>query len=214
MHTTTPSAQDILNAAAAIIVGDRTDALSYARLAQHLDSTVDAVRSVYPLFESLVTDLLTRETALLRRVVITHVDRDPRGGLPSRIFYYALCAIYEQPVARALYLEDPEGLQNLVRIAEGLGDLPGLSLHPELLTGLQQAGMMRADVNAEHVAAVLDVVGAGVALAAPRQQIDEVAAGLSMLLERSLDADVIDTTPGKMVFAQYTATLAVERPQV
>jgi len=214
MHTTTPSAQDILDAAAAIIVGDRADALSYARLAQHLGSTPDAVRSVYPVFESLVAALLARETAILTRIVVAHVDRDPRGGLPSRIFSYALSAIYEQPFARMLYLEDPDGLRTLMRVADGFGEIPTLSLHPELLTALQRAGMMRTDVDPAQVAALVDVVGAGVALSAPAQQLDAVVAGLTTVLERSVDADVEDTTPGKVLFAHYASTLAVARRPV
>lgn len=209
MSTTTPTERDILDAAATIVVGDQTDALSYSRLAHRLGSTIDAVRAVYPVFETLVASLLTRETAMLTRVIVDNVDRDPRGGLPSRIFSYALCAVYEQPLARALYLDDPAGLARIVRMTDGVAELPTLSLHPDLLPELQRAGMMRADIAPARVAAVIDVAGAGIAMSAPRQQLDAVAAGLRMLLERAVDADVVDTTPGKALLARYTATVAL-----
>lgn len=206
---TTPTHDDVLDAAAAIVVGDGADALGYARIAQHLDVTFDDVTTLYPLFEELLAALLTRETGDLVRIIADNVDRDPRGGLPSRIFGYALGAIYEHPVARALYLADPGGLERIMRAIDGVARVPDLTIHPELLPALQRAGMVRLDVDAEAIAAVVSVLGSGIAMSAPGQQLDTVASGLISMLERGVDADVTDTTPGKLVFARYAATLAV-----
>ncbi|HTN58519.1 MAG TPA: hypothetical protein VL043_09650 [Protaetiibacter sp.] len=206
---TTPTHDDVLDAAAAIVVGDGADALGYARIAQHLDVTFDDVTALYPLFEELLAALLTRETGDLVRIIADNVDRDPRGGLPSRIFGYALGAIYEHPVARALYLADPGGLERIMRAIDGVARVPDLTIHPELLPALQRAGMVRLDVDAEAIAAVVSVLGSGIAMSAPGQQLDAVASGLISMLERGVDADVTDTTPGKLVFARYAATLAV-----
>ncbi|GMA91990.1 MAG TPA: hypothetical protein VKY66_05130 [Protaetiibacter sp.] len=206
---TTPTHDDVLDAAAAIVVGDGADALGYARIAQHLDVTFDDVTTLYPLFEELLAALLTRETGDLVRIIADNVDRDPRGGLPSRIFGYALGAIYEHPVARALYLADPGGLERIMRAIDGVARVPDLTIHPELLPALQRAGMVRLDVDAEAIAAVVSVLGSGIAMSAPGQQLDAVASGLISMLERGVDADVTDTTPGKLVFARYAATLAV-----
>jgi AcrR family transcriptional regulator len=206
---TTPTRDDVLDAAAAIVVGDGADALGYARIAQHLDVTFDDVTALYPLFEELLAALLTRETGDLARIIADNVDRDPRGGLPSRIFGYALGAVYEHPVARALYLADPGGLERIMRAIDGVARVPDLTIHPELLPALQRAGMVRLDVDAEAIAAVVSVLGSGIAMSAPGQQLDAVASGLISMLERGVDADVTDTTPGKLVFARYAATLAV-----
>jgi AcrR family transcriptional regulator len=206
---TTPTHDDVLDAAAAIVVGDGADALGYARIAQHLDVTFDDVTTLYPLFEELLAALLTRETGDLVRIIADNVDRDPRGGLPSRIFGYALGAIYEHPVARALYLADPGGLERIMRAIDGVARVPDLTIHPELMPALQRAGMVRLDVDAEAIAAVVSVLGSGIAMSAPGQQLDAVASGLISMLERGVDADVTDTTPGKLVFARYAATLAV-----
>jgi hypothetical protein len=69
--------------------------------------------------------------------------------------------------------------------------------------------MVRLDVDAHAIAAVVSVLGSGIAMSAPGQQLDAVASGLISMLERGVDADVTDTTPGKLVFARYAATLAV-----
>src|SRR5690606_25125070 len=132
MHTT-PSEDEILDAAVAILIGDGSDALGYARIAQRLGVGVDEITSVYPLFEGLLAALLTRETGGLARIIVENVDRDPRGGLPSRIFGYALGAVYEHPVARALYLGDPAGLERIMRAVDGVAPVPDLTIHPELL---------------------------------------------------------------------------------
>jgi hypothetical protein len=212
MHTT-PTEDSILDAAVAIVVGDGADALGYARIAQRLAVGLEDVMAVYPLFEDLLAALLTRETGDLARIIAENVDRDPRGGLPSRIFGYALSAVYEHPIARALYLGDPGGLERIMRAVDGVARVPDLTIHPGLLPALQEVGMARADVDARAIAAVISVLGSGVAMSAPGQQLDAVAGGLVWLLERGVDADVVDTTPGKLVFAEYAATLAVGAPR-
>lgn len=211
MSTTTPTS--VLEAAAAIVVGDGFDALSFPRIAQHLDLPVAAITAAFPSFENVLAGLLTRETAQLTRVISEHLDRDPLGGLPSRIFRYSLISIYEQPVARSLYLGEPQSLARMVHMIDGLAELPVMSLHPEFLPALQNAGMMRPDVDARGIAAVVDTVGAGIAVSATGQRIDEVATGLATLLELGADADVENTTPGKLLFAEYAATVAVGSPR-
>jgi len=207
MTTTTPTVDEILDAAATIIIGDGVAALGYGTLAERLGTTPDAVANVFPLFAGLLAALLTRGTVELVRVIIDSVDRDPRGGLPSRIFGYALHAVYEHPLARALYLADPEGLTRIMRAVDGVVTVPDLSIHPGLLPALQDVGMARADIDPHAITAVISVLGSGVAMTAPGQSLDAVSAGLTAMLERAVDADVVDTTPGKLTFARYAEAL-------
>jgi len=207
MEPTSRRAEQILEAAAAITIGDGVEALGYGTLAERLGCDRAEITAVYPVFEALLADLLTRETAELSRIIVDNVERDPRGGLPSRIFGYALGAVYEHPFARALYLADPAGLNSIMRAVDGVSIVPDLSVHPDLMAALQEAGMVRADVDPAAVTAVISVLGSGVAMSAPGQQLDNVAAGLVMLLERAVDAEVGDTTPGKNVFLRYAESL-------
>ncbi|QNO38407.1 hypothetical protein H4J02_05185 [Protaetiibacter sp. SSC-01] len=213
MDTTTPTAEQILDAASAIVIGDGVETLRYTTLAQRLGTDVDAVRRVYPVFEDLLAALFTREAQELLHGVVDNVERDPRGGLPSRIFGYALVAVFEHPFARALYIDDPAGLNRVMRSIDGVAAVPDLTVHPELLPALQDAGMVREDADPHAVAAVISVMGSGVAMSAPGQLIDVVADGLKMLLERAVDADVDDTTPGKQIFARYAERVAVNGPR-
>lgn len=206
----TPIAERILDASAEIVIGDGIDTLGYGTIAQRIGLTPDDVIAVFPVLEQLIAALFTREAAELARIIVDHVDRDPRGGLPSRIFGYALGAIYEHPMARALYLSDPVALNRIMRAIDGVSLVPDLTIHPELLPALRSAGMMRADVDPEAIAAVISTLGSGVSMSAPGQRIDAVAAGLVLMLERGVDADVDDTTPGKTVFAEFAESLAVD----
>lgn len=211
MDSITPTAEQILDAASAIVIGDGIQALRYPTLAQRLSVDEATVRQAFPVFENLIASLITRETQALLHVIVDHVDRDPRGGLPSRIFRYALVAVFEHPFARALYLDDPAGLNRVMRSIDGVAAVPDLTVHPELLPALQDAGMVRPDADPHAVAAVISVLGSGVAMSAPGQLIDTVADGLALMLERAVDADVADTTPGKRVFAQYAEKVAVNQ---
>lgn len=209
MEPTTLRVEQILTAAADILIGDGIDALGYGTLSARLGCDRSDISAVYPLFEELLADLLTRETAELSRIVVDNVERDPRGGLPSRIFGYALTAVYEHPLARALYLTDPAGLNVIMRTLDGVAAVPDLSIHPQLIASLQEVGMVRADVDPDAVTAVISVVGSGVALSAHSQPLDHVSTGLVTMLERAVDADVVDTTPGKNVFFRYAESLVV-----
>jgi len=209
MQPTTPLAEQILESAAEIMIGDGFDALGYGTIAERLGVERDDVAAVFPVFEGLLAGLLARETSELTRIIVDNVERDPRGGLPSRIFGYALGAVFEHRFARALYLSDPAGLNRIMRAVDGVAIVPDLSVHPQLIAALQEAGMVRADVDPAAVTAVISVLGSGVAMSAPGQQLDDVSAGLMMLLERGVDADVVDTTPGKNVFFRYAESLVV-----
>jgi len=209
MEPSTPLAEQILEAAAEILIGDGFEALGYGTIAQRLGRDRDDIAAVFPVFEDLLAGILARETSELTRIIVDNVERDPRGGLPSRIFGYALGAVFEHRFARALYLSDPAGLNRLMRAVDGVSIVPDLSVHPQLLAALQEVGMVRADVEPAAITAVISVLGSGVAMSAPGQQLDDVSAGLMLLLERGVDADVSDTTPGKNVFFRYAESLVV-----
>ncbi|WP_167051452.1 hypothetical protein [Salinibacterium sp. ZJ77] len=205
MDSTTPLAPRILDAAEAIVIGDGLDALGYGTLSERLGVARESIRATYPVFEQLLGSVLARMTASLAHVVVDNVERDPRGGLPSRIYGYALSAIYETPLARALYFTDPQALARTMRTLDGVGAVPDLSISPALLPDLQTAGMARADIDASSVSAVLQAIGAGVSMTSSEQRLSDISAGLRTLLERAVDADPEDTAPGKEIAYRYAA---------
>jgi len=69
------------------------------------------------------------------------------------------------------------------------------------------AGVVRRDVDSAALSAVISSVSAGAALQAPDGALDDIIDGLGMLLERSVDTELEDTTAGKAVFFQFAASL-------
>lgn len=207
MHTNHPLYSRILDAAETIVIGDGVEALGFGTIAERLGVDRDEVQEAFPLHQQLLTALLVRMTSALALSVIDNIERDPLGGLPSRIYGYSLTAIFEAPLARSLYFRDPAGFTSIVRTVGGMGWIPQLSISVDLLPALQAAGMARQDVDADAITVLLNAVGAGAALMASEQQLDSISDALIMLFERSLDAPVTDTTAGKLIAQSFTGAV-------
>jgi AcrR family transcriptional regulator len=198
----------LLDAAGDLVIEDGFDALTLAAIATRTGRTADDVLAAYGSLQDLMVALLNREFSRMWRVIADNIDRDPRGGLLSRIYRYTLTGVYERPLARALYLMDRDGLHTILRASYGFSYIPRLGVRADFIVRMQEAGMVRADVDARALSALLSAVSAGAALTAPDSELDQVNEGLAYLLECGADADVVDTGPGKAVFMEYATSLA------
>jgi AcrR family transcriptional regulator len=187
----------ILDAASDIVVNDGVAALSARAIASRADLDEAEIEELYATHEALLMDLMNREYAGIRRIVADNIERDPAGGLLSRIFRYSLGALHERPLARALYLQDPQSLNQIIRATHDTEFYPSLGADRPFLESLQRAGMIRDDVDVAAITSFLSAYMAGVALIAPGTDVDAATAALSLLLERGVDADVSDTEAGK-----------------
>jgi len=197
--------QRILDAACDLIVNDGVAAATSRAIAARAGVDPIELGEQYASHEALLVDLLMREYRGLRHDIAEDVARDPAGGLVSRIFHYALSATYERPLARALYLMDPEGLGTILRAVHGTGFAPRLQADERFLQTLQEVGMIRPDVDLRALGAILSAFMFGSALTAASDVIDTTIAGLVMLLERAVDADVTDTEAGKQALYELLA---------
>jgi AcrR family transcriptional regulator len=188
----------ILDAVSDIVVNDGLAAVSVRSIAHRGVIDEQQIENIYLSREHLLMELLNREYTWICRIIADNVERDPAGGLLSRIYHYALGAMYERPLARALYLEDPDSLNQILRASHGTDFFPRVDADRVFLETLKKVGMIRADVDVTDLAAFLSAYMAGVALTAPDSNIDATTAGLVALLERGVDAGVADTTPGKV----------------
>lgn len=200
--------QRILDAASDIIVNDGLAAATPRAIASRAQLDPLEIDEQYSSHEELLVDLLLREYRGLRSAVAEDVARDPAGGLVSRIVHYALSAAYERPLARALYVMDPEGLGTILRAVQGTGLAPRLHADEGFLRALQDAGTIRPDVDVRALGAVLSAVVFGSALTASSEVIDTTIAGLVVLLERAVDADVTDTEAGKQALYELLGRTA------
>lgn len=199
---------EVLDAAADAFVNDGFDALSLRRLAVTLDVDESDLEQLFPSIEQLLVSMLNREYAGMFRAIVDDIERDPLGGRLSRIYRYVLSAVYERPLARALYLMDRDGLNRIMRATHGFTYIPQLSIRSDFIDRMKAAGAVRHDVDSEAVSAVISAVSAGSALLAPNQDLSEVIDGLAQLLERGVDTDDPDTARGKAEFISYAMGLA------
>ncbi|GMA93878.1 hypothetical protein GCM10025881_07020 [Pseudolysinimonas kribbensis] len=187
----------ILDAASDIVVNDGVAAATPRAIASRAELDEVEIHEVYATHEALLMDLLNREYEGIRRIVADNIERDPAGGLLSRIFRYSLGALHERPLARALYLQDPQSLNQIIRATHDTEFFPNMGADRPFLESLQRAGMIRDDVEVGALTSFLSAYMAGVALIAPGTDVDEATAALSLLLERGVDAEVADTEAGK-----------------
>lgn len=203
------SLDDVLDAAAHLVVEDGFDAVSIPAIAANADVDPDAIIEAYTSLDHLLVAMLNREYSRMWHTIVGDVERDPRGGLLSHIYRYTLTGVYERPLAKALYLADRDGLNRIMRSSHGFSYIPQVGVRSSFIETMKQAGMVRPEVDAERLSAVLSAVAAGAALTSPHgSQLDLVTEGLVALLVSGVDADVVDTTPGKRVFIEYGTGLA------
>lgn len=204
---------EILDATAYLVTEDGFDAVSILSIAMKAGVSEDQVLAHFGSLEDLLVAMLDREFERLRREILDDLDRDPRGGLLSHIYRYTISGVYESPLVRALYLADRDGLNTIMRSTYGFSHLPGFGVKTGFVERMKAVGMVRPEVDAEALAAVLTAVSAGAALTAPDSHLDLVSIGLFDLLSASVDAEVDDTTPGKATFAEYAMDLTRPDPR-
>jgi AcrR family transcriptional regulator len=211
MPTELPDAGRVLDVAAAIVAGGGYDTLTLESLAKAADvGTAEVIELFGSLDEALVV-MLNREFTAIYLALVDHVERDPRGGLLSRIYYYTLAAVYERPLAKVLYTADRDAMNAIMRSANSFGYVPGVGIRAELIERMQNVGMVRRDVDAGTVSRMLAIFSAGLALTAPHDDLDRIVRGVSDLLVQAVDLDVADTTPGKAAFYEWAMSLAQTR---
>lgn len=204
-----PDPEAVLDAAAHLVVNDGFDAVSISQIATRLGVDPARVTAAFGTLDELLVSMLNREYAAIFRVIVDHVERDPMGGLLSHVYRYTLSAVYERPLAKALYLADRDGLNTIMRATHGFIYLPGAAIRSEFIDAMKSAGMVRHDVDSAKLSALISAVSAGTALTAPHTSgLDDISEGLSMLLARGVDTDVADTGPGKAALVDYVAYLA------
>jgi len=204
--------EPVLDAAAAIVLEDGFDAANLRRVADRAGITEEQLLELFHSPGQLFVSLLNREYSGIFRVIVDHMDRDPRGGLLSRIYRHTLGAVHERPLARALYLTDPIALNTILREAYGFEYMPRLGVRAEFIDMMKDAGMVRHDIDSNSLSALITAVAAGAALTAPHEELDQLIDGLATVLERAADTDATDTGPGKAAFVDYAAGLAGAGP--
>ena len=210
-HPPVTDIDQILSAAADLIMHDGYNAVTFPAIAERSGAPRDEVESLFDTPNDVLVSMLNREFSLMYASIVDHVERDPRGGLLSRMYTYILSSVYERPLARSLFVIDRDALHQIMRNANGFVYLPNIGVRADLIENLQNAGMVRPDIDARMVSSVLSVCSAGLAITAPHDDLDTTIRAIADLLHRSVDADVADTSPGKSVFYEWATSLTLPK---
>ncbi|WAB80671.1 TetR/AcrR family transcriptional regulator [Microcella daejeonensis] len=209
MTTDASDLDRILDAAGDVIMNDGYDAVSVGRIAQRADIAPERIAALFPSTADVLVSMLNREFAAMYRGIVDHIERDERGGLLSRIYLYTLSTIYERPLAKTLFVIDRDALNAIMRHSHSFSYVPQIGVRAEMIERLQQAGMVRPEVDARAVSYAISTYSAGIAITAPHDDLDVVIRGFCDLLSRSVDAAVDDTRPGKIVYYDWASSLTV-----
>ncbi len=189
------------------MVNDGFDVLSLNMIAVRAGVQPDVVAEVLGGHDQLVAQMLNREYGGMFQAIVDNIERDPLGGRLSRMYSYVLSAIYERPLARAVYALDPDGLRRVMRASGGFAYVPRLTVRAEFIDYMKKAGVVRPEVDSAAISAVISAISAGSALTAPYGSIDDITTGMRLLLESAVDTDDPDTSVAKAAFFKYAATL-------
>lgn len=203
--------ETVLDAASDIIQNDGYSAVTLQSIALRAGVSVEEVEAMFPTANDAMVAMLNREFHGMYGLIVENIERDPRGGLLSRMYTYILSAVYERPHARTLFVIDREAMNSIMRNSSSYTYAPTVGIRGELIEALQEAGMVRADVDARQVSSILSACSAGLALTAPHDDLGLIIDGLSTLLSRGVDADVVDTSAGKAVFFDWATKLTLPK---
>ena len=167
----------------------------------------ESLSSLYPEPLDLPVAMLNREFTRMYQGILANIERDPRGGLLSRMYTYVFTEVYERPVARTLYMIDRTALHDLMVHQHAKNYVPSGDIQVELVETLQSAGMVRPEIEPELVSSAITVMSGGLALTAPHENLGEIVDSLMGMLGSAFDSDAEDTTPGKKAFFAWATSL-------
>ena len=175
-------------------------AVTLDAVAQGAGVPLEALTELYPTHLDILVAMLNREFSAMYQGIITDVERDPLGGLLSRIYFHTLPQVYRRPTARALYVTDPDTMRIITSHQHAQVYRPTTEIREELIVKLLAAGMVKPGSNPTTISSVLSVIFGGLALTAPHNNLSEVVGEMLTMFGHRYDAEVSDTGAGKAAF--------------
>lgn len=206
-----PDVGRILDAASELILSEGFDRVTLQGVARRSQVSAHAIIELFGSFDDVLVSMLNRECTSMYASIVDQIERDPRGGLLSRMYLYILSAAYERPLAKVLYTVDPNALNTIMRNANSFDYVPTIGVRAELIEAMQRVGMVRREVDAPALAQAIRAFAAGLAITAPHHDLDLVVRGICNLIANTADTDVVDTQPGKAAYYEWATSLTSHR---
>lgn len=198
---------DLLTQAEQVFLEEGVSETNNHLIAKRSGVPLASILELYPNPLDLQVAMLNREFTRMYQGILSDIERDPQGGLLSRMYTYIFTQVYERPVARTLYMIDRSALHDLMSHQHAQNYVPSLAIQFELMENLHEAGMLKPDIDLEVASSAITVISGGLALTAPHANLGEIVGVLMGMLGQAFDADVPDTTPGKHLFYAWATSL-------
>jgi TetR/AcrR family acrAB operon transcriptional repressor len=203
----------ILAAAAVLFMRYGFDKTSVADIAREAGISKGAIYLHFASKEALFEALLLREMQSYSAEWLTRVEADPAGGTLGGMYRNVLQALNASPLMAALFKQDRRLLGAYLRNPQAaLRTRTHGSMRHELIRLLQQAGVVRQDLDPVIVAHIMNMLAYGLVAMdeimdpADIPPTEAVIAGIAELMDRALaPPEGADSAAGKAVLQQiYT----------
>lgn len=202
--------QRILDAAAQLIIHYGYDKTSVHDIAVAAGISKGAIYLHFASKDDLFEALLYREVQRYADHWFARIEADPQGGTIGGIYKAVLYALNQNPFMSAIVKHDPQIFGNYLHKPNNLftsSQSPGL--RAEFLQAMQAAGVVRADINPQAMAYVMDMLSFGLVgvptLKSPSElpPFDTVMATIAEMLDRMLTPPTGDpNTAGKAIIRE------------
>ncbi len=156
--------------------------------------------------EDLFDALIARESDILQLLIMQRLEAEPRLNIFS-LYRHSIEAALERPVMRALMISDNRVLGDFMRRMKSAPQYEEtMGFRTDFVQQLQQAGMIRADVDPEALSAVLMAIKFGYLSLpdlldnAPPPEV--TGAAIADMLQRAYGTEFGDSEAGRAVMRQ------------
>lgn len=202
--------QRILDAAAQLIIHYGYDKTSVSDIATAAGISKGAIYLHFASKDELFAALLYREVQSYADHWFARIEADPQGGTIGGIYKAVLYALNQSPLMSALVKQDPRVFGNYLHKPNNLfASSQSPALRTEFLQAMQAAGVVRAEVNPQAMAYVMDLLSYGLVgvptlkPAAAIPPFDVVMETIAEMLDRMLTPPTGDpNTAGKAIIRE------------
>lgn len=203
--------QRILDAAADLIVHYGYDKTTVSDIAREAGVSKGTIYLHFESKDDLFEGLLIRETMRYQEKWLDLIEADPEGGTIGGMYKNVLYALSANPFMSAMFRQDRRVLGSYLRKPGNLFRQRDQSTRYQFVKMMQDAGAMRADIDAKVVAHIMNMLAYG--LVAMDEIIaeelipptDDIIEGIAEIMDRALTpADETSNEAGKAVVRQIS----------
>ncbi len=204
--------QRILDTAVSLFTHYGYDKTTVSDIAREAGVSKGAIYLHFESKDALLEALIVRETMTYANTWLSMIDADPKGGTIGGMYKNSLVALSSSDFMAAMFRQDGRILGNYLRKPGNLfiemRNKQEQSDRYLFVKMMQDAGVMRRDVDAKIVAHIMDMLAFGLVGMddfMPKEKMppmEEVIDGIALMMDRAFTPDDVDVEKGKAILRQ------------